>query len=151
MNRRVEIYLQPLKAGKQTTDSGKFSIFKTLSLDNIYFRPDEPVIESSSMPYLDHVAEILKTYKTEHFEIRGHVNWTPTNTNADSGYKKKMDQLSTDRAKVVYDILIDKGIAPQRMVYKGMGNTEMIYPYAATDEEKRKNMRVEILILRKSD
>lgn len=121
------------------------------SLDKIYFRPDEPVIEPSSMPYLDHVAEILKAYKTEQFEIRGHVNWNgPINSNSDSGYKKKMDQLSTDRAKAVYEILIDEGIAPERMDYKGMGNTQMLYPNAETDEEKRKNMRVEILILRKS-
>jgi hypothetical protein len=28
-----------------------------------------------------------------------------------------------------------------------MGNTEMIFPNAGSEEEKRKNMRVEILIL----
>ena len=152
MNRRVEIYLQPMNQGQQITDSDKFSIFQTLTLDKIYFRPDEPIIEPASMPYLDHVAEILKAFKTEHFEIRGHVNWNdPINSNSDSGYKKKMDQLSTDRAKAVYDILIDRGIEPERMTWMGMGNTQMIYPYAETDEEKRKNMRVEILILRKSE
>ncbi len=152
LNRRVEIFLQPMDQGKQTTGSDKFSIIQTLTLDNIYFRPDQPIIESASVPYLDHVAEILKGFKTEHFEIRGHVNWNSSiNSGSDSGYKKKMDQLSTDRAKAVYDILIDRGIEPARMTWKGMGNTQMIYPYAGTDEEKRKNMRVEILILRKSE
>ena len=60
---------------------------------------------------------------------------------------KKMNELSENRAKTVFEILKDNGIPAERMTYKGMGNTEMVYPHAATDEEKRKNMRVEIFII----
>ena len=50
-------------------------------------------------------------------------------------------------ADTVFEILKDNGIPAEKMTYKGMGNTEMINPYATTDEEKRQNMRVEIFIL----
>ena len=32
------------------------------------------------------------------------------------------------------------------MTYKGVGNSQMVYKDPKNDEEKRKNMRVEILI-----
>ncbi len=146
-NRRVQILLTVQKDRPDPVDTGK-RVLKTYVLDKLYFRPDEPVLEPSSMPYLDHIAGILKTYPNGRFEIRGHVNWNETGDPAlDSGYREKMNALSTARAKLVYDILIDRGIPPERMSYKGMGNTEMIYPFASNDEEKRKNMRVEILVI----
>jgi flagellar motor protein MotB len=58
-----------------------------------------------------------------------------------------MNKLSEDRAKTVFVILKDNGIPEGKMIYKGMGNKQMINPYAKTDEEKRENMRVEIFIL----
>ena len=67
-----------------------------------------------------------------------------------SGYMRKMNQLSLDRARVVYEMLVERGLPAEKMIFKGYGNTEMIYPDAVTDEEKRKNMRVEILVLRDS-
>ncbi|HEY4154958.1 MAG TPA: OmpA family protein [Puia sp.] len=150
LNRRVEISLRLPERQVARADSDQLSIRKTYTLSKLYFRPDEAILEPSSMPYLDNVANILKTYTSGLFEIRGLVNWeAPPVASADSGYKKKMDELSTARARLVYEILIDKGIPPERMRYKGMGNSQMLYPYASTDEEKRKNMRVEILILTK--
>lgn len=149
LNRRVEVLLSVLKTQNSPVDTSKRIVLKTYRLDKLYFRPDEPIIEPSSMPYLDYVAKILKIYTSGIFEIRGHINWDESvKSDADSGYRKKMNELSTARAKLVYDILIDKGIPPERMNYKGVGNTQMIYPNAGTDEEKRKNMRVEILILK---
>ncbi len=151
-NRRVEISLSPLKINTLIPDTGKFKVIRSLELEHLYFRPDEPILEPSSMPYLNYVANMLKKDNKDIFEIKGHVNWSPSsNSSPDLGYKKKMDQLSADRARLIYDILVDKGIPPGRMFWKGMGNTEMIYPNATSDEEKRKNMRVEILVLKKSD
>lgn len=148
LNRRVEILLSIQRSQYNMADTGRRQVPTTFTLDKLYFRPDEPVIEPSSMPYLEYISKVLKTIPHGKFEIRGHVNWNETGDAAvDSGYRKKMNELSTARAKLVYDILIDKGIPAERMSYKGMGNTQMIYPFASTDEEKRKNMRVEILIV----
>jgi outer membrane protein OmpA-like peptidoglycan-associated protein len=148
LNRRVEIFFTMSKKQPESADTGKSVVLKTLMLDKLYFRPDEPVLEPSSLPYLDYIVRILKAYPRGKFEIRGHVNWNETGDPAlDSGYRQKMNALSTARAKLIYDILVDKGIPKERMRYKGMGNTEMIYPFASNEEEKRKNMRVEILVI----
>jgi outer membrane protein OmpA-like peptidoglycan-associated protein len=149
LNRRVEIFFSLSKRNVVFSDTSKFKIIQKLELKDLYFKPDEPVLEPSSMPYLDYIANILKTDLKDIFEIKGHVNWNPrSSTISDSGYRSKMNRLSADRAKLIYEILIDKGIPLDRMFWKGMGNTEMIFPNASTDEEKRKNMRVEILILK---
>jgi outer membrane protein OmpA-like peptidoglycan-associated protein len=152
LNRRVEIIFTSTKMHVSNSDTGKFKIIRQIVLENLYFKANVAVLEPSSMPYLDQVADILKTDTSDIFEIKGHVNWNPRLPPLnDSGYKIKMFQLSADRARLIFDILVDKGIAPARMFWKGMGNTEMVFPNAATDEEKRKNMRVEILILKKPD
>jgi outer membrane protein OmpA-like peptidoglycan-associated protein len=152
LNRRVEVLVQFTGPAKKLTDTGRYTVLKIYNFDKIYFVPNEPIIESSSVPYLDEVVQILNTYPKDKFEIRGHVNWPMWSMSKnDSGYRKKMDQLSTYRAKAVYDLLVDRGISPTRMIYKGMGNSQMAFPNARKKEEQLKNMRVEILILQEAD
>jgi outer membrane protein OmpA-like peptidoglycan-associated protein len=149
LNRRVEICYRKRSSDPKTPDSGTLIVVRKIELENIYFKPDEAILEPASMPYLNQLAEILKKDKRDRFEIRGHVNWHPRVTNvSDSGYRVKMFKLSEDRAKTIYDILIDQGVPATQMNWKGMGNTEMIFPNASNDVEKRRNMRVDILIIR---
>ena len=148
LNRRVEITLRVNAAGVDSnsvhaTDNRAEKII----LDKLYFIPDQPILESSSLAYLRNIATTLKNYQDGEFEIRGHVN-CPLTVPANSDYMKKMKELSEDRARMVYEILKENGVPGDKMKYKGMGNSEMLYPNAGTDEEKRKNMRVEIFILR---
>ncbi len=148
LNRRVDILYSLTRKTGVSPDTGKLKVFRKLVLENLYFKPNKAVIEPASMPYLDHIASILKEDSTDLYEIKGHVNWNPHLAHGtDSVYVAKMYRLSADRARVVYEILIDQGIPPSRMSWKGMGNSEMVFPNASNDEEKRKNMRVEILIL----
>ena len=149
LNRRVEIRIELPVAGKSAADGDKAIIIRKFNFDKLYFQPDIAVIESYSLGYVDYIARILKTYQKARFEIRGHVN-CPLSVDENSGYMQKMNQLSSDRAKTVYEMLVDRGIPAGKMTYKGMGNTQMLFPNAATEEEKRKNMRVEIFVLRDS-
>ncbi len=152
LNRRVEIVVHFSEQTQKIKDTGRYTVLKIYNFDKIYFVPNQPILESSSLPYLDEVVQILKSYPTEIFEIRGHVNWPLWSVSKnDSGYRKKMNQLSTDRAKAVYDLLVERGILPQRMIYKGMGNSQMTFPNARKKEEQLQNMRVEILILKEAD
>lgn len=57
-----------------------------------------------------------------------------------------MFRLSAQRVRLVYEMLIDNGIPPARLSYKGMGNAEMLFPELNSNEERVKNMRVEVLI-----
>jgi outer membrane protein OmpA-like peptidoglycan-associated protein len=93
-NRKVQVIARSLskkQAGKLITgkvgDSITFNapsretpkhapaIVRTLDLEYIYFVPDQPIITYESLHYIHQVAEMLKTYKTESFEIIGHVNY----------------------------------------------------------------------------
>jgi outer membrane protein OmpA-like peptidoglycan-associated protein len=149
LNRRVEIAIQLKNDLTDTAELKKGSaVIKRIVLDKLYFKPDLPVLEGFSMDYLKRTAAVLKSYADADFEIRGHVN-CPMNVPANSEYMKKMNELSADRAKTVFEFLKANGIPSEKMTYKGMGNSEMINPYAKTDEEKRQNMRVEIFILNK--
>lgn len=147
LNRRVEISIQFKKDLVDTTTNKKESVvIKKIVLDKLYFKPDLPVLENFSLDYLKRTSAILKSYPDAKFEIRGHVN-CPLSVPANSDYMKSMNKLSEDRAKTVFEILKDNGIPVGKMTYKGMGNREMINPYAVTNDEKRQNMRVEIFIL----
>jgi len=55
--------------------------------------------------------------------------------------------LSVQRAKFVYDFLVEQGIAKSRLSYKGFGAGNKIYPLERTEEEKRANRRVEIKVI----
>ena len=147
LNRRVDILYSLTRKTGISSDTGKLKVVRKLVLEKLYFKPNKAVIEPASMPYLDYIANLLKEDSTDLFEIKGHVNWNPRLAHgADSAYVAKMYRLSADRAKVIYEILMDKGIPPSRVSWKGMGNSEMVFPNAINDDEKRKNMRVEILI-----
>ena len=54
--------------------------------------------------------------------------------------------LSSSRAKAVSTYLQGKGIAPQRLESKGLGQTKPIAPNT-TDDGRAKNRRVEIQVL----
>ncbi len=148
LNRRVDILYSVRRKNGISSDTKKINIVRKLVLENLYFKPNKAIIEPASMPYLDYIAGLLKEDSTDLFEIKGHVNWNPHLAHGtDSVYVAKMYRLSADRAKVIYEILMDRGIPPSRMSWKGMGNSEMVFPNVSNDDEKRKNMRVEILIL----
>jgi outer membrane protein OmpA-like peptidoglycan-associated protein len=61
---------------------------------------------------------------------------------------KDRTNLSGDRAKSVYNILVKNGIDKSRMTYRGFGSEKPIYPLPEkTEEERVANRRVEIEIL----
>jgi flagellar motor protein MotB len=73
--------------------------------------------------------------------VEGHVNG-PTFKNT-----KEFIQLSTARAKTVYDFLLVNDIEPARISYAGLGNSQMLYPEPKNKEQSEANRRVEIKVL----
>jgi flagellar motor protein MotB len=56
--------------------------------------------------------------------------------------------LSTQRAKAIYNFLITNDVYRARLSYKGFGSTQPIYPLPEKNEaERAANRRVEILIV----
>ncbi|TWV95671.1 OmpA family protein [Chitinophaga pinensis] len=128
-----------------TTDSlhPNETLVKKFALQNILFEPDRPILTPPSVYIVEQTAKQLSQYKGYSFEVRGHVNFT-ANLKVEPGTPPF--ELSVDRAKLVKHLLVQYGLPADRITARGMGNSELIYPYPQNLEEKLKNMRVEVLI-----
>ncbi len=88
-------------------------------LENLHFQEGYAWITKASFPHLKKLAKILNTRPDLYIEIQGHVCCTRFGRDA-IDRKSKKQNLSQARAKAVYMYLRRKGIAKERMRYKGM-------------------------------
>lgn len=84
---------------------------------------------------LDAIKEILKNYPTAKWSINGYTDNT--------GNKTSNQKLSEARAKVVMEKLIEKGINPDNLTYKGWGDAKPVATNK-TAEGRALNRRTEI-------
>ena len=116
----------------------KIQVGTTIILKNIFFDYNKSSLQPESYAELDRVAEILKKQTNLKIEISGHTD--------NQGSLKYNTDLSESRAKTVVDYLIGKGIAENRLTYKGYAYEK---PIATNDTEEGRsaNRRVEFKIL----
>lgn len=147
MNRRVQIKSRkpPAPALEQSNAENVGDTVRELNLENIYFVPDKPVLLQESVTYIQELAEQLKAVPEGVFEIVGHVNYQ---SRLDSTHLADLYELSRLRAKAVYGYLVKLGIPAARMTYRGVGNSQPLFVSPQNEEEKRKNMRVQVIIRR---
>ncbi|MCF8244049.1 MAG: OmpA family protein [Saprospiraceae bacterium] len=113
-------------------------------IGNLYFVGNQPVLLESSKPELPKILRFLQDNPDMKIEIAGHVN-RPNNPPV---LKSSWDfKLSEDRAKTVYNYLIENGITAERVSWKGYGNHEMRFPKAIYEKEQALNRRVEMRVL----
>jgi outer membrane protein OmpA-like peptidoglycan-associated protein len=111
----------------------------TISLDDIQFYPDSPVMLPGEKEKLDKIVDILKRYQERDIMVGGHT--------ARVGSEETSRKLSVERATVVADYLIEKKARPQeRVVVRGFGSERPVADNR-NEEGRRKNRRVEITIL----
>jgi len=110
----------------------------TIRLNNLYFAVNKAIITDESDEELDEIFTLLRRTPDLVVEIGGHTNGL-----CDASYCNK---LSTDRAKAVYEYLIEKGISRSRVTYKGYGKTQPVATNS-TPEGRKKNQRVEVKVL----
>nr|WP_315220702.1 DUF5723 family protein [uncultured Flavobacterium sp.] len=87
---------------------------------------------------LDAIKEILKNYPNAKFAINGHTD--------NVGNAKANQKLSEARAKVVMDLLIEKGVNPANLTSKGYGATKPVKSNK-TASGRAENRRTEIVYL----
>jgi len=110
----------------------------TLSLNNLHFVPDQAIILEEDRPLLDKIAGSLMNIVDKSLLVTGHT--------ADVGSVESQIELSLERAKVVVDELIKRGIPADRFLYLGMGGSEPLADNS-NEEGRALNRRVEITIL----
>lgn len=117
----------------QPTDVGT-----VVTLKNVFFDFDKTELKPESFVELDKLVSYLQQNSLR-IEIGGHTD--------NQGSDEYNDRLSENRAKAVYDYLVQKGIPANRLQYKGYG---MRVPVAdnSTDEGRAANRRTEFKIIR---
>jgi outer membrane protein OmpA-like peptidoglycan-associated protein len=111
----------------------------SISLDDILFQADTAIMLPGEREKLDKIVEILLRYPNRDILVGGHT--------ALAGSAEGHTELSTARASVVADYLIArKARAQDRIVVRGYGPDRPVADNN-TEEGRRKNRRVEIIIL----
>jgi len=124
----VDFEVKPIETGQ------------AVELKDIYYATASYEIDHKSLVVLDGFIEFLIENPNVQIEIRGHTdNIGSLHTNL---------TLSTNRAKAVYDYLIQKGISKTRLRYQGYGPNK---PIASNNTEagRAKNRRTEFYIISK--
>ena len=109
-----------------------------IALRNVFFETGRWNIVQGSEYELDKVVELMTKNPTLRIELGGHTD--------NVGRPEANQQLSEQRAKAVYDYLINKGIPSDRLSYKGYGETQPVAPND-TDEGRSENRRTEIKVM----
>lgn len=119
----------------------------TLVLPNMNFVPGRHYLLRESYPVLRELLQVMQDNPTLQIEIHGHIccQSGPDGRDSDLG----TDNLSVERAKAIYNYLVEAGISASRMSYKGFGSSRKLFPAERTPLEMEKNRRVEIKIVSK--
>jgi outer membrane protein OmpA-like peptidoglycan-associated protein len=111
-----------------------------IRISNIEFPFGSDEIKHKGKIILDRVGQILQKYESYDVLIEGHTD--------DIGKEEYNLELSERRAKAVDEYLIRNGIRADRLKFVGMGETVPLYPNDS-DENRRRNRRVEFMLIKK--
>ncbi len=130
----LEVLLYPIPLEK-----AEIIVRRPVVLKNIFFESNSAELLPTSLVELEQLYLLLSTQKQLSIQINGHTD--------DVGNEQDNLILSQARAKSVYDFLVQKGIAAQRLRYKGFGETQPI-DSNETEVGRRNNRRTEFEVIK---
>jgi len=125
---KVDVQMQQVKVGK------------SYDLEDVYFSINSAELNNRSKRVIDGFYEFLKDNPSIKVEVQGHTD--------NVGNDKFNLELSRDRAKSVYNYIMEKGISAQQISSKGYGETKPIASNA-TEDGRSKNRRTVFVIISK--
>lgn len=135
------------KTSISSIDITKLKLNETIRLDRLYFEPGSHKIRDVSIGELYKLLKIMQDNPTLKIQIEGHICCFGNSVFDGYDYDSEDFHLSENRAKAVYEFLVYKGIAKDRLSYKGFGKTHPLVDPEKTPEDEDKNRRVEIRVL----
>ncbi|MFN0215106.1 MAG: OmpA family protein [Saprospiraceae bacterium] len=129
----LNIELQPI--GTVSTAAGSMST--PVVLRNVFFETGSAELRLESLIELDRLAQLLSTSPELNIQINGHTDHV--------GDDVLNQTLSEARAKAVQDYLLSKNIAPERLRFKGFGES-MPLETNDTPEGRARNRRTEFVV-----
>lgn len=112
---------------------------KSIVLENIYYDLDKADIRPDAAKELDKLVQILKDNPQIRIELSSH-----TDDRSSDSYNL---ELSQRRAESAVNYMVSQGIAADRLVAKGYGETQLIIENAQTEEEHQVNRRTEFKVI----
>lgn len=128
----LDIELQPISAAAAIVKESK-----PIVLRNVFFETGSASLRQQSMTELDGLAKLLTENPSLKIQINGH-----TDNVGDDAFNQT---LSEARAKSVHDFLLSKSIAPERLRFKGFGESKPIESNDTVDGKAR-NRRTEFIV-----
>jgi outer membrane protein OmpA-like peptidoglycan-associated protein len=122
----IDIPMKPIKAGEKVV------------LKNIFFETGKYNLKDESKSELNKLGDFLNQNPKVKIEVSGHTD--------NVGDDKMNQTLSLNRAKSVYDYLMNNGIAAERLTYKGYGETQPVESND-TDKGRAANRRTEFKVV----
>jgi len=113
---------------------------QTFVFDHLNFETDSTQLTADSQSTVTNLSQILGAYPTTQVQLSGHTDNT--------GAADANQRLSLDRANAVKQLLVDRGIAADRITTTGYGQDR---PIASNDTEegRAKNRRLELTVTQK--
>ncbi|WP_448103867.1 OmpA family protein [Pedobacter panaciterrae] len=115
----------------------KLKVGTNVILKNIFFNTNQYSLLPASVTELTTLVDLLNNNANISIEIQGHTD--------DVGNVKDNEKLSMQRAKAVYDYLLEHKIAAERLTYKGYGESKPITSNS-TEENRKLNRRTSFVI-----
>jgi outer membrane protein OmpA-like peptidoglycan-associated protein len=131
---------KPIKKMPPPKANPKAPIIKsdsTITLSEVLFEVNSYRLKQELISTLDSIATFLRKERKADVDVSGHTDNT--------GKEDYNLTLSSQRAEVVAEFLLDRGVDPERVNFMGMGSSQPVLSND-TPEGRRKNRRVEILI-----
>lgn len=114
-----------------TSDGMEKTAEEQLALKQIFFKKNSAAPSSATV--VREVIDILKANPSMKVEIIGHMDKVEN--------KENLNDLSTERAKAIYEYLIKNGISADRVSYKGIKSSQPLDD-SGTQDSLAKNRRV---------
>lgn len=126
-----------LRSTPKIVSLNEIAVGEKVTLQNIFFDFDQAGLKKESYGELARVAKFLKRNPKVNLEMGGHTDII--------GSREYNLNLSTHRAKAVYDHMIKIGVPADRLSYKGYGPDRPIADNN-TEEGRAKNRRTEVVV-----
>lgn len=112
---------------------------RSIVLENIYYDLDKAEIRTDAAVELDKLVQLLKDNPAIRIELSSH-----TDSRSGDAYNQ---ELSQRRAQSAVDYIVSQGVAAERLVAKGYGESQLIIQNATTEEEHQTNRRTEFKVI----
>ena len=113
---------------------------QSVTLKNLFFQTGKYALYETSLVELDKVVELLEANPGMKIELEGHTD--------NVGSAESNQILSEQRAKAAYDYIVSRGIAPERLSYRGYGEERPVADND-TEEGRAQNRRTVFVVVEK--